>query len=145
MISSRRRSDTQAVEARLGLRLAAGLAERAEDLPHDVSERLRAAREQALTHARAHRRVPAAAVGTVVLGGGGGAATLGASTPWWQRLASLLPLLVLVAGLIAIDQFSEQEQVRAAAEIDAMLLADDLPPTAYSDPGFAEYLRTSPP
>jgi Protein of unknown function (DUF3619) len=34
--------------------------------------------------------------------------------------------------------------VLAAAEIDAQLLSDSLPPTAYSDPGFAEYLRSTP-
>jgi hypothetical protein len=26
-----------------------------------------------------------------------------------------------------------------------VILADDLPPAAYSDPGFAEYLRSAPP
>ena len=30
------------------------------------------------------------------------------------------------------------------AEIDAALLADDLPPKAYSDAGFAEFLKTPP-
>ena len=35
-----------------------------------------------------------------------------------------------------------RRQVVAAAEIDAALLTDDLPPDAYSDPGFAEFLRS---
>ena len=56
----------------------------------------------------------------------------------------MLPLLVLVAGLVMIDNWAVREQVLAAAEIDAQLLADDLPPAAYSDPGFGEYLRNSP-
>jgi hypothetical protein len=29
-----------------------------------------------------------------------------------------------------------------AAEIDSALLADDLPPKAYSDAGFVEFLKT---
>jgi hypothetical protein len=73
-----------------------------------------------------------------------GAAVLGGLVPWWQRAASVLPLLMLVAGLLMIDQWSVREQVFAAADIDAQLLADDLPPAAYSDPGFAEFLRSSP-
>ena len=63
---------------------------------------------------------------------------------WWPQAASVLPLLVLVSGLLLIDNWVTREQVLAAAEIDAQLLSDTLPPTAYSDPGFAEYLRSSP-
>ena len=33
----------------------------------------------------------------------------------------------------------------AAAEVDAALLADDLPPEAYTDPGFGEFLKAPPP
>ena len=29
------------------------------------------------------------------------------------------------------------------AEVDAALLTDDLPPAAYADPGFAQYLKSS--
>ena len=65
--------------------------------------------------------------------------------PWWQRAASFLPLVVLVMGLVAIDRWSVREQVLAAADIDAQLLSDNLPPAAYSDPGFAEFLRSTPP
>jgi hypothetical protein len=73
-----------------------------------------------------------------------GAALLGRMdgvVPWWQRLASFLPLVVLVCGFVLITQQAELEQVHAAAEVDAMLLADDLPPDAYTDPGFAQFLR----
>lgn len=147
-------SAQQAIEARLALRLAGGLSARSETLPHDLSERLRVAREQALVRARELRRTaPAAAAapaldasivvrgGAAALGGFGG---FGGLAPWWQRAASVLPLVVLVAGLVAIDQWAAREQVLAAAEIDSQLLSDTLPPAAYSDPGFAEYLRTAP-
>jgi hypothetical protein len=33
------------------------------------------------------------------------------------------------------------QQIQAAAEVDAVLLADDLPPEAYADPGFGEFLK----
>ena len=140
-----RSSDHQAIEARLAARLGAALAERAEQLPHDIGERLRVAREQAVAHAAALRRkaprASAAAEVSVVGVSAQGVALMGASAPWWQRAASLLPLLVLVVGLILIQRHGEQERVYAAAEVDARLLADDLPPDAYTDLGFAQFLR----
>lgn len=129
----------QALEARFGLRVAAVLEE--SDLGHDIDQRLRVAREQALARARTARRLAGA---PAVVGRGGGAASLG-GTPWWLRLASFAPLAVLALGLILIDRLDAEEQLRAAAEIDAVLLADDLPPRAYSDPGFAEYLKQANP
>ena len=137
-------NDSSAIEVRLAARLAGALTVRAQSLPQDVSERLRFAREQALARAREQQRT--AATSPAVVGvSAGGVGALGGFAPWWQRAASLLPLLVLVAGLVAIDQWSTYEQVLAAAEIDSQLLADDLPPDAYSDPGFAEFLRSPPP
>jgi hypothetical protein len=136
-------NDHPALEARLAARLAGALTARAEDLPHDLSERLRFAREQALTRSRVARL--AAPSGNPVVGvSARGAASLGRLVPWWQRAASVLPVLVLVAGLFAIQHWSDREQVLAAADIDTQLLADDLPPAAFADPGFAEYLRSAP-
>jgi Protein of unknown function (DUF3619) len=40
-----------------------------------------------------------------------------------------------------IDRHYTQSQIEAAAEVDAAILADDLPPEAYRDPGFAEFLK----
>ena len=34
------------------------------------------------------------------------------------------------------------EQIAAAAEIDADLLTDSVPPAAYNDPGFLEFLKS---
>jgi hypothetical protein len=140
------RFDSQGLESRLAMHFAAALSSKVDGLPHDISERLRFAREQALGKAREVRRLaPAGASATVITGRlSSGAAILGNLVPWWQRAASVLPLLMLVAGLLMIEQWSVREQVFAAADIDALLLADDLPPAAYSDPGFTEFLRSSP-
>ena len=139
----------QTLEARWGASLALVLSERSAALPHDITERLRFGREQALGKAREARRVaPVASAATAVSVVGSsraGVLTLGATAPWWQRALGVLPLLVLVSGLVLIQQWSVQEQVMAAADFDAVLLADDLPPAAYSDPGFGEYLRTASP
>ena len=139
----RRLQDDQQVEVRLAARLTGGLQCQIEQLPHDVTERLRFAREQALVRARSVQRasVAASSVAPVALTAQG-TAVMGGFMPWWQRAAMALPLAVLVVGLVAIDRWTVREQVIAAADFDAQLLADDLPPAAYSDPGFAEYLRT---
>lgn len=142
MTKTRYPQDAEALELRFASRLAAGLTERAAATPHDISERLRFAREQAVARARETRQAQAA---PVVVSAGRGAAVLGAPATWWHRVASVLPLLVLAAGLLLISERVANEQVEAAAEIDAVLLADDLPPEAYSDPGFAEYLKTPQP
>jgi hypothetical protein len=141
-LTSERRGEV--LQARFAQRVAAALTEAQIAKPRrDIEERLRVAREQALGRARAAQR-EAAAPGVIATGGG--TAAIGGSddaqgAPWWLRLSSLLPLAVLLAGLLMIDRHYTQAQIEAAAEVDAALLADDLPPEAYRDPGFAEFLK----
>jgi hypothetical protein len=134
--------DRERIEARLGLRLGALLEEQARRTPHDVSERLRIAREQALARARASRAQTAQADAAV--GRSGGGAVLGRQPGWLFRFASVLPLVVLVGGLLLIDEWHDRAQIEAAADVDVALLADELPPDAYSDPGFVEFLKQDP-
>jgi hypothetical protein len=47
-----------------------------------------------------------------------------------------------VAGLIVITTLQEDNRTDELAEVDAALLTDDLPPAAYTDPGFAQFLKT---
>ena len=101
------RADESAIESRLAGRFAGGLSARAELLPHDVTERLRFARERALMRAREVRQAaPVTATATVSLTSGGGAAALGSFVPWWQRAAAVLPLLLLVAGFLLIERWT---------------------------------------
>ena len=129
---------------RLGAVIASRLSDGLDDLPHDITERLRAARVRAL----ANRQLSSIQVVEVAseISQSGGAATLqqGDADPiWWQRLAFLLPLLALVVGLITIAVAQEEIRVRELAEVDAELLTDELPPSAYADPGFAQYMRSN--
>jgi Protein of unknown function (DUF3619) len=133
------RVDADALQARFALRVAARLSEQAESLPHDLSERLRVAREQALVRAR-QLRLTQPVVAAAQLSQGGSLA-LGQPPSGWLRLASLLPLMVLVLGLFFIQYLHDQAEIHAAAEVDAALLADDLPPEAYGDPGFVIFLK----
>ncbi|MCV2351769.1 DUF3619 family protein [Paucibacter sp. Y2R2-4] len=133
------RLNTQAT--RFGLRVAAGLSEQSDSLPDGVSERLRFAREQALLKARSARTAQVQAAPNTVVMGAGPSLVLGqSSTPRWQKFSTLFPLLLLVLGMWLIQQSHWYEQVLAAAELDTGLLSDKLPPAAYSDPGFKEYL-----
>jgi hypothetical protein len=125
----------EALQARFALRVTARLNELV--TTPDIDERLRFAREQALERARAVRRSVAA---PAVVSAGGGLLSLGAS--WATRIASaVLPVALLLAGLTLIRERNTEVQIEAAAEIDAALLADDLPPDAYDDPGFAAFLK----
>jgi len=67
----------------------------------------------------------------------------GVQEGFWNRLASLLPLLALVVGLITIAVLQDELRAREVAEVDAELLTNELPPSAYVDPGFAQYLRVN--
>ncbi len=132
----------ESLEGQVALRLAAALSLGAEALPHDIAERLRFGRERALTLARQQRLGAALVAAPQLVSTSGRSAVLGGPPSLWLRLASALPLVVLVAGLVLIQQHHDFEQISAAAEIDSALLADELPPAAYGDPGFSEFLRS---
>lgn len=130
------------IQASFGKRIASRLDESAALLPHDINERLRIARTQAL----ARRKVVKleAASGVSVTGGVG--VLQGKDSPfgWWKnQFASWLPLIALLAGLIGIGVVQEDKLVLEIAEVDAELLIDELPPAAYTDPGFAQFLRVN--
>jgi hypothetical protein len=136
----------EALESRYALRVTARLSEASQQLPHDVSERLRIGREQAIRQARLARNAEASSAVTV--SGSGPAAALGlgplgksSRRDSWLKLASVVPIAALVAGFMLIEHLHLKAQIEAAAEIDAALLADDVPPAAYSDPGFVEFLK----
>ena len=125
---------------RQGLRLAAHLHRATADLPHEVTERLRAAREQALAVRKreAVQTRPAwatqASGGAVSLGGDERMGLLG-------RLSGLLALGVLVLGLVGIDDLLDEQRARELADVDVALLTDELPPAAFADPGFIHFLQ----
>lgn len=130
------------LQDRIGKRLAAHLSAGSDALPYDISERLRAARVQAL----AHRKRPAMATKPVVLGAGGSAVLGADDSGWglWGRLAAALPVMALVVGMVVINVVQDDNRANELAEIDVALLTDDLPPSAYADPGFLQFLRRGP-
>ena len=132
------------LESRFAFKVTARLSERSQDVSADVSERLRFAREQAIARARLARQASTAPAASGQGVTRGGAALLGSMSGWWFKLAAFLPALALIAGLVSIQTLQDSTQISTAADIDAALLADDLPPDAYSDAGFVEFLKTPP-
>lgn len=129
----------QSAQDHLGLLLAARLNDAALDLPHDVSERLRAGRVRAL----GKRKISLARLApSMAVSGTAGTLTAGSEKfSWWDRIAATVPLLALVLGLITITIVQNDRRANELAEIDAALLIDDLPPSAYADPGFTQFLK----
>ncbi|MES2532320.1 MAG: DUF3619 family protein [Pseudomonadota bacterium] len=130
-------SSVASLEDQFGRSVAARLSAGNNELPHDISERLRVARAQAMAKRKLSPEMRVAqtthvAGGTVALGGGW----------WWTRIGAALPLVALVGGLIAINVVQAENRAIELADVDSALLTDDLPPAAYTDPGFAQFLKS---
>ena len=126
---------------RMGQSLAGLLTAASSELSHDLTERLRVARQQALAV-----RKPEAAPSYQLVAQGSSLTLAGSPSEGlglWSILGSALPLLALVTGLVAVQWLDRERIVSELAEIDAALLVDDLPPAAYSDPGFMQFMRQS--
>jgi hypothetical protein len=138
MTSNMQNNESEQLQERfgraVGRRLSAGTAE----LPYHVTERLRAARVQAL----AKRKIEAVAPTVVANGGSTAALGFGGGFSLWRQIASVLPLVVLVGGLVVIHSVQNDQRATEVAEVDAQLLTDDLPPEAYADPGFVQFLKS---
>jgi hypothetical protein len=130
----------QLAQDRFGLRVTARLSDAADEVPYDISERLRAARVRALDKQKVTSVRTATSIG---FSGGSASLTFGSEHPgWWDRLAAAIPMLALVLGLFVISAIQNDNRANEIAEIDAAILTDDLPPAAYTDPGFTQFLKT---
>jgi hypothetical protein len=133
----------EALIDRFGLKVTARLDD--QPLSHDISERLRIARQQALAMHKQQIQLQASTAPSVSMSGGAAILGGGDGLNWFNRIASALPLLALAAGLIAVNVMTGDERAREVAEVDVQLLTDDLPPAAHTDPGFAQFLKFGPP
>ena len=137
--SNQNRADI--LQDRFALKTVSYLSTGAADLPRDISERLRAARAQAVSK---RKIVKVQTASNAVNMGGSTALSWGSSDGlgWWGRIGSVMPLVALVVGLLTINSVQNDNRAQEVAEVDAALLTDDLPPAAYSDPGFVQFLKT---
>ena len=130
------------LQDRFALKAASYLSAGTTALPYDISERLRAARVQAVSNRKIASTQNAS---SVVKTGSSAALTWGSDDglSWWARVGSVLPLIALVVGLLTINSVQDENRAQEVAEVDAALLTDELPPAAFSDPGFIQFLKTT--
>ncbi len=119
------------------------LDESADRLPYRTTHRLAAARAAALAQARvetvprtAHEVVRVAHRPAAALAGGGPVPRL-----VWRIAAVVVPIAVVAAGLFGISALETQQRAEDLAELDAAMIADEVPISAYADRGFGVYLR----
>ena len=127
------------------------LDESVEHLPWRVTHRLASAREAALA------RMPArqAAATETAFGGSGhptpvpgtGHGRLSGGGPAGRRrlglriAAVLVPILVVATGLYGISEWDNLRRADDNADVDAAVLTDEVPISAYADRGFGVFLR----
>jgi hypothetical protein len=113
------------------------LNESLDHLPASTAERLAAARKLAVSRKKAHAPVRVAQRALA----GNIAAFFSFSS--LGRAGAIVPLLALVAGLAGVYQYEREQRIAEIAELDAAVLSDELPLTAYLDHGFNAYLAQS--
>lgn len=122
-----------------GRTLAAQLNVASQDLGHDIGERLRVARQMALKSRPMPQRLMRHSLAVHANGTLSGPPDEGLNL--WRILASALPLLALVSGLMFIQTLQQDLAESDIASLDSALLLDELPPYAYTDPGFVQFLK----
>jgi hypothetical protein len=106
-------------------------------LPASTVDRLASARKKAVSL----RRQTAAEQVLAASGAGDGIFHfLTQPFSWVNRMGLALPAIVLMVGISVIYQVEEQDRISTTAEIEALVLADELPLSAYADHGFNAYL-----
>ncbi|RJG11240.1 DUF3619 family protein [Massilia cavernae] len=111
------------------------LNEHLDHLPDATVDRLAQARKAAMARKKPHAAPLRVAQRAVA----GNAASL-FSFEWLGRMGVAVPLMVMIAGLAGIYQYQEEQRIAELAELDAGVLSDELPLTAYLDQGFNAYV-----
>lgn len=114
------------------------LNESAENLPPSITEKLASARKTAVSRKRKDAPLAYFIPRQVLAGDAGG--FFRSPVSWLHRMGLAIPLIVLAAGLIGLYEFENERRISDTAEIDAAVLVDDLPLSAYVDYGFNAYL-----
>ncbi|QRX81560.1 DUF3619 family protein [Glaciimonas sp. PAMC28666] len=114
------------------------LNERIDDMPTATLDRLAAARQMALSRKKADKPLRVVAQQNVVAGTANSFFPQPAS--WWTRLGVAAPILAGLVLFFGLYQYEQQHRITEIAAIDAAVLADEVPPSAYLDRGFDTYL-----
>ncbi|SNX28425.1 Protein of unknown function [Polynucleobacter meluiroseus] len=121
-----------------GLAAAALLRQGSQSLPPQIKDRLYAARLKALSLKKPEKAfVHSFSLANAPRFGG----SFFRTGSLWDTFGWLAPLVVLVFGLVGIAQWQADSRINDIAEVDAALLTDDVPPDAYADSGFLQFLK----
>ena len=138
------RNEKEINERRLAHDIRTALDASANALPENVTDRLAAARRIALSRKKAQAAVAVpqlASAGMPTLSFDEDDSALHRAGSWLRRLGLVWTLVALAAGLAGIYHWQQQKRVDELADVDAAMLLDDLPPTAYADQGFHVFLK----
>ena len=129
-----------AKEINFAYRVRHALNEDLDRLPAATGDRLAAARKLAISRKKpdAGRRVVVPRLASAH--GHAGDGFFSRPLSWLGRMSVALPVIVVFAGLVGMYQVEKRQHIVELAEIDAMVLSDELPLSAYIDHGFNAYL-----
>lgn len=114
------------------------LNEQVDALPASTLKRLEAGRKLAVTRKR--KDLPASVLICRRVVAGHDSTFFEQPLSWLGRLGVVTPLLLGAALFVGIYQSAQTQHINDIAEIDAAVLADELPLGAYLDHGFNAYL-----
>lgn len=119
-------------------RVRHALNENLDNLPPSTTERLAIARQIALSRKKADAPMRRLAAQNAVAGTAG--KFFHDQFSWLRRMGVAIPLIILVIGIGGLYQLEIQNRISDTADIDAAMLADELPLDAYLDHGFNAFL-----
>jgi len=125
-------------ETNFAYKVRHALNENLDNLPTSSVNRLASARKIALTHKKAESSLRIFATSRAVASHVGN--FFSEPLSWLGRLGIAVPLLAGALLVVGLYQYEQQQRISEMAEIDADVLSDDLPLSAYLDHGFNAYL-----
>jgi hypothetical protein len=125
-------------EINFAFKVRHALNENLDNLPAPTADRLAAARKAAM--ARKKKDAPTRVLARQGVLAGHAGNFFGDRLSWLMRIGAAVPILVGMVLLSGLYQYEQQHRISAAADIDAAVLSDELPPSAYLDRGFSAYL-----
>ena len=119
-------------------RVRHALTENLDHLPDEMLTGLAKARGMALSHKKINAPIRMAVAQRAFAGQVG--VFIQEPLTWFARTGLILPVILLVIGLAGLYQDAAQQRILELASIDAAVLSDELPLTAYLDNGFNTFL-----
>lgn len=129
-----------AKEINFAYRVRHALNENLDHLPDATSSRLAAARQIALSRKKADGGHRVVVPRLAAAHGGDSGGLFSRPLSWLGRMSVALPVVVVCVSLVGMYQVEKRQHIVDLAEIDAMVLSDELPLNAYLDHGFNAYL-----